>query len=907
LNDEEVQEAAAKIQAAFKGHKARVSTKKIKKMLADLPDLNDQEVQDAAAKIQAAFKGHKVRANTKKSKQIQDDLPDLKDKEVQDAASKIQAAFKGHKVRANTKKSKQIQDDLPDLKDKEVQDAASKIQAAFKGHKVRASNKMKTQKMEDLPDLLNTGVQDATVKIQSAFRGFQTRKGAKQQKKDENDAAVKIQAAFKGGKTREQLRQHQVTVMSVTKAFDNTKGSVKSKKMGVSATPAPSVDFGENMIPRPAEPERKNSLVEGTSNANFFKAKPCPVVLIKTVPVPTAAEFGAQKAHKSPLPERSIKLKEVPIPQVPASQEKSKPGESPDSSAQSAAQSAAQAAFTGLIRQASLGNFFKRANNASTEPTASTPPTTEKSESLETHQDSPPPSSPDVDVTSIPEGSQRKKSIGNILRTNAGEAGRKVFSLPQVAAAATKEAKSSDNAPPHAAANSSGGSAAGFFTSFFKRTEKKLEKPAEVKQQQKPQEPHPISNVAFKFDHGKVPTAKPVQPEPQTEKDEPPPPPPSVKPKEVKNKPPPGRDDDLIQVVLTAVEENWLKQAPQPTLDKKKALRVEQEESADHSESERDTSEADYLKVKAKVTATSDDEGSSLVRQESNGERDLPYLETTLPQETPGTVTITPSSRRVTECKLASVERPRSASPRNPGKLDELKQKVPPGEGGAIKVVLPRQDSKSSMARNQPKQPWETFATQGLQSPRQARKTKQRAAKPGSSAKVYTPQEWVNCDELPSPPKPIRQYDSDDTSSSSSESPPPPPPPIAQRPATAPKPKGPLPKKPSVPQSSATRQTRPPAPTRPTAAAPPRPTTAAPPRPTSTAAPPQRPLIAARPSSAATAPRTVSSAPPRQTQTIPRAPPQASSTSGVVRPPLTAGGRPPKPPVPKRTDSKSTR
>ena len=80
-----------------------------------------------------------------------------------------------------------------------------------------------------------------------------------------------------------------------------------------------------------------------------------------------------------------------------------------------------------------------------------------------------------------------------------------------------------------------------------------------------------------------------------------------------------------------------LQQAPHPTLDKTKALRVERDESADLSESERDTSEADYLKVKEKAAQlVSDDEGTTLVRQESNGERDLPYLETTLPQERPG-------------------------------------------------------------------------------------------------------------------------------------------------------------------------------------------------------------------------------------------------------------------------------
>ena len=116
----------------------------------DLPDLKDKDVQAAASKIQAAFKGHKVRKARKLHKGDEDDLPDLTDKGVQDAATKIQAAFKGHKTRQQIKVQK-VEEDLPDLADKDVQDATIKIQAAFKGFQVRKAKKVEAPKVPQRP------------------------------------------------------------------------------------------------------------------------------------------------------------------------------------------------------------------------------------------------------------------------------------------------------------------------------------------------------------------------------------------------------------------------------------------------------------------------------------------------------------------------------------------------------------------------------------------------------------------------------------------------------------------------------------------------------------------------------------------------------------------------------------
>ena len=84
-------------------------------VLSSLPDLNAADVANAAVKIQAAFKGHKARKQVKEQK-------DLQDKAVQDATIKIQSAFKGFNVR------KQKQEEMK---------AALLIQRNFRGYVFR--------------------------------------------------------------------------------------------------------------------------------------------------------------------------------------------------------------------------------------------------------------------------------------------------------------------------------------------------------------------------------------------------------------------------------------------------------------------------------------------------------------------------------------------------------------------------------------------------------------------------------------------------------------------------------------------------------------------------------------------------------------------------------------------------
>ena len=134
-------------------------------------------------------------------------------------------------------------------------------------------------------------------------------------------------------------RQESITASKVTKAFSSSSTITKTTRVAlghVPKTPQHSVDVEIESIPPPKEPERKNSLVHGTSNANFkkksVKSTAVQAVVVTSVKseqtsslqttslqtislqtIKPKSEFGVQIPHKSPLPERSTKLKEVPI------------------------------------------------------------------------------------------------------------------------------------------------------------------------------------------------------------------------------------------------------------------------------------------------------------------------------------------------------------------------------------------------------------------------------------------------------------------------------------------------------------------------------------------------------------------------------------------------------------------
>ncbi|XP_058835111.1 neuromodulin [Topomyia yanbarensis] len=150
--------------------------------LAEILDGDVEQVEAAATKIQAVFRGHQVRTKMKQedvngsqpqqnsgadgerepTKQELEAEFDPNDEELTHAATRIQACFRGHMSRkdgtgkkdeGDDKKeevdidelTKKVAEELDiDMDDPELHKAASKIQASFRGHKVRKDVPVKT-------------------------------------------------------------------------------------------------------------------------------------------------------------------------------------------------------------------------------------------------------------------------------------------------------------------------------------------------------------------------------------------------------------------------------------------------------------------------------------------------------------------------------------------------------------------------------------------------------------------------------------------------------------------------------------------------------------------------------------------------------------------------------------------
>jgi hypothetical protein len=247
--DADTEKAATKIQATFKGKKDREKVNELrmkrkeekrkekeekaaaKKEILESEEIGipmDADTEIAATKIQATFKGKKARQKALELKKAKEERRNAEKEALLAERNRI-AQEKGVDINMG----------------EDTEKAATKIQAVYKGKKDRQKIKdLKNQKPKensnlpnDLPDKivenpesedidipLNADTEKAAVKIQSTFKGKKERKRInelKQKKREEElvrkqqqnqameeeKAAIKIQAAFKGKKARKRIKQ----------------------------------------------------------------------------------------------------------------------------------------------------------------------------------------------------------------------------------------------------------------------------------------------------------------------------------------------------------------------------------------------------------------------------------------------------------------------------------------------------------------------------------------------------------------------------------------------------------------------------------------------------------------------------------------------------------------------------
>lgn len=152
----------------------------------------DEEMAQAALKIQSTFRGHKTRKDMKKDEteaQTSDEQPDEKkesteeldddiknmvlDDEMEQAALKIQSTFRGHKTRQDMKKDDETVDDEADKETKEEEEVPPKEEEPEQSSSTSTEKTAKElQDEEDIAGLvMDSEMEKTALKIQSAFRG----------------------------------------------------------------------------------------------------------------------------------------------------------------------------------------------------------------------------------------------------------------------------------------------------------------------------------------------------------------------------------------------------------------------------------------------------------------------------------------------------------------------------------------------------------------------------------------------------------------------------------------------------------------------------------------------------------------------------------------------------------------
>lgn len=234
--------AATKIQAGFRGYKARKHLKDQSEQQKEdkpesptqnattdtfvaLEDAGEEEII-AATKLQAGFRGYQTRKALREEKDAgsepsnappSETLVEGSEKEVA-AATTLQAGFRGYQTRKSLKEQKQQreQDGIADAA------ATTSNETADDNH---ASSSTPAAEEEPLQEEVL-----AATKIQAGFRGFQARKALREHNEqdqaqptngsasspppialdalqEEIEAATKLQAGFRGYQTRKSLKE----------------------------------------------------------------------------------------------------------------------------------------------------------------------------------------------------------------------------------------------------------------------------------------------------------------------------------------------------------------------------------------------------------------------------------------------------------------------------------------------------------------------------------------------------------------------------------------------------------------------------------------------------------------------------------------------------------------------------
>lgn len=212
---EELDKAATKIQATFRGHKARQEAQASVKT-ESIDDLGEGELplntgdnfggkeygekeHAAATSIQAGYRGYYTRIELSARNE---------------AATTIQAGYRGYAVRKglpdNEASTKQLDEDSNDVATNEEEEtAATKIQSAFRGHQTR--NAISGEQKSNFP--VEQGIKDNEVDSSPKDDSVANEQGEEEQKANDstetakNEAAIKIQSRYRGYYTRQQLEQ----------------------------------------------------------------------------------------------------------------------------------------------------------------------------------------------------------------------------------------------------------------------------------------------------------------------------------------------------------------------------------------------------------------------------------------------------------------------------------------------------------------------------------------------------------------------------------------------------------------------------------------------------------------------------------------------------------------------------